>query len=62
MERKFEITIDGGSAPNRSVIVNVDDSKFQYQNTQDTVIREAVSQEAILTKDVRWIDEIKEIK
>lgn len=61
MERKFEITIDGGSAPNRSVIVNVDDSKFQHQNTQDTVLREAVCQEAILTKDVRWINEIKEL-
>lgn len=59
--KKYKITIDEGTAPDSSLIVNVDDSQLKEKRTQDVVITEAISQNMLQTQDVKWVSKISEI-
>lgn len=60
--KQYKLTIDEGSAPDSSIIVNVNSDALKEQRTQDVVITEAISQNVLQTQDVKWISKISEIK
>ncbi|WBW98170.1 hypothetical protein [Oceanirhabdus sp. W0125-5] len=59
-KKTYEITINEGSAPNKKIVFDCDyDCTEEMNNSQ--VITSAVANSVIQTKDVRWIQDIKDV-
>ena len=59
-KKTYEITINEGSAPNKKLVFDCEyDCAEEMNNSQ--VITTAVANSVIQTKDVRWIQDIRDI-
>ena len=59
-KKTFEITINEGSAPNKKLVFDCEyDCSEELNNSQ--VITTAVANSVIQTKDVRWIQDIRDV-
>lgn len=56
----FDITINEGSAPDKHVIFECEEECREQMDTSE-IITKAVANSVIQTKDVRWIESIKDV-
>lgn len=59
-KKLYEITINEGSAPNKKIVFDCECDSSEKMNTSE-IITSAVAHNVIQTKDVRWIESIKDI-
>lgn len=60
IKKTYEITINEGTAPNKKVLFNCECENSHIMNTSE-IITSAVAHNAIQTKDVRWIESVKDV-